>query len=61
MDKTYKVIAVCNNCDFCKMVEIEQGTMVSEISCPRCGCKTLDSHRKHFISPSEEILKLSKS
>jgi len=41
IEETYKLEAVCDNCDYSGEVEIPKGTKVEEMDCPQCGCKEL--------------------
>ena len=38
---TYKAYIFCTNCHFRKEINIPNGTLISEISCPNCGNLTV--------------------
>jgi predicted RNA-binding Zn-ribbon protein involved in translation (DUF1610 family) len=39
--QSYRVFARCSNCGIEGGVDIDKGTTVSEMKCPRCGCQHL--------------------
>jgi predicted RNA-binding Zn-ribbon protein involved in translation (DUF1610 family) len=59
---TYKVIVNCSNCGNTHTIEVPMGTLVTEMDCPTCGCKTVsrDSRRVERNYP-ECWMKVDKS
>ena len=39
--ETYRMPAICYNCDFKGEIDIRKGIEISETFCPKCGNKTL--------------------
>lgn len=41
-EATYKAAVLCKNCGFVGEIEINRGTEIKDMSCPECGCSTID-------------------
>lgn len=41
MADTYMVWVRCGNCAYIGSLKIAKGKLINEITCPKCGCKTI--------------------
>ena len=40
----YSAEVYCSNCKYKKEIEVQKGTLVTDMKCPNCNCETLDKY-----------------